>query len=232
MSIFAATIIHEVTQPIQALILGIHNALREAGDSPNIRQALASVSKQADECNAIIQSLRKIMIRGQVQDEEVDLVALTREVMPIIKSQCKQREIAFKIQILPSQLKVKANQTLYKRIIFNLITNAIEALEERTASKRELFVSLESLRGRAVLEIMDNSGKNLAIEDLTFATLAGSTKPNGMGLGLMLCGRIATNWSGKLSVRMDTSGPDHLTIFSLELPLVHGAKQYHAAQKL
>jgi nitrogen-specific signal transduction histidine kinase len=79
-------------------------------------------------------------------------------------------------------------------------------------------------------EIRDNSGKVFAIEDLTFETLAGSTKPTGMGLGLMLCGRIATNWNGKLSARTDSSAPYRLTIFSLELPLVSGAEGWQAGQ--
>jgi signal transduction histidine kinase len=229
-SVFAATIIHEITQPIQAIVLAVHNALREAGDMPRVKLALESVNQQAADCNAIIQSLRTIMSRGQVQTEQVDLVTLTGDVLPVIQSQCKRRGIALNVQILSSELKVNANSTLYKRLVFNLITNAIEALDDKAMSNRELWVVLKSSREKAVLEIRDNSGKVSAIEDLTFETLAGSTKPTGMGLGLMLCGRIATSWNGKLSARMDSSGPDRLTVFSLELPLASGAEGWQTPQ--
>lgn len=229
-SMFAATIIHEITQPLQAIVLGVHNALREAEGMPHVKLALGNINQQASDCNAIIQSLRTIMSRGQVQNEQVDLVVLTGEVLPVIKSQCKRRAIALNVQLLSSKLEVNANATLYKRIVFNLITNAIEALEEKAMPNREVWVALKSLGERAVLEVRDNSGKVSAIEDLTFETLAGSTKPTGMGLGLMLCGRIATSWNGKLLARTDSSGPDHLTIFSLELPLASSAEGWQSAQ--
>jgi signal transduction histidine kinase len=229
-SVFAATIIHEITQPIQAIVLAVHNALREAGDMPRVKLALESVNQQAADCNAIIQSLRTIMSRGQVQTEQVDLVALTGEVLPVIQSQCKRRAIALNVQLLSSKLEVNANATLYKRIVFNLITNAIEALDDKVMPNREVWVALKSLGEKAVLEVRDNSGKVSAIEDLTFETLAGSTKPTGMGLGLMLCGRIATSWNGKLSARMDSSPPDRLTVFLLELPLASGAEAWQNPQ--
>lgn len=221
MTLFASSIVHEITQPLQSLILSVHNAMEEASVLPRLQKAMEGINKQAADCNAIVQSLRALMRRGRSDIEMVDIVLITEEILPVIKSQCKRHHIELNTDIKSRQLTVAANPTLYRRIVFNLVTNAIEALDASKVATKSLRVALLHAGDKAVLTITDNAGQMINISELTFETLANSFKPTGVGLGLMLCDRIAKSWNGRLSVSTHTSSDDAATVFSLELPLAN-----------
>ena len=221
MSVLTGAIVHEITQPIQALVMAIDKAKSEAGGFPELSDSFRSLEEQAADCISIVQSLRLIMSRGRTEAELADLSTITRDVIPIIKSECDRRKIAFDADVSSDALTCRVNPVLFKRIIINLASNAIDALAETGPRQARLSIALGESKGRAILEVADNSGQKTEIETLSFETLVASRKPTGMGLGLMLCAKIANAWGGKLTVKGDQ--PSDLSVFMLELPLGDGS---------
>lgn len=219
MSVLAASIIHEITQPIQALVLAAHGTSRLAGDNPALREAVGIINQQAAECDLIIQSLRKIMSRGKAETELCDLATVLQEIVPVLSSQCRRRDIVFQKTIADRKMLGKINPVLFRRIVFNLATNALEALAEDVVTPGRLSISLRQEGKSTILDIADNSTQTLDIEGLNFETLAASNKQTGTGLGLMLCARIAENWGGKLKVRRESSAAGPQTVFTIMIPL-------------
>lgn len=219
MSVLAASIIHEITHPIQALVLAAHATSRLAGDNPALREAVGIVNQQAAECNSIIQSLRKIMNRGKAETELCCLATVLREIVPVLASECRRRGIGFEADEPDQKLFGKINPVLFRRIVFNLATNALEVLAEESGGEGRLRISLYREGKSAILDVTDNAAQTFGVEDLNFEALAGSRKQTGVGLGLMLCARIAESWGGKLKARRDEAVAGGQTVFSILVPL-------------
>ena len=106
--------------------------------------------------------------------------------------------------------------------MFNLVRNAIEAMDTTTDRSRVLRVSTE-LRGRdAIAVTVEDSGPGIDPQKLeSIFTAFLTTKSQGMGLGLAICRMIAEQHGGQLTASSDGKSG---TLFQLVLPAVSTEK--------
>ena len=100
--------------------------------------------------------------------------------------------------------------------MFNLITNAIDAMDSVVDRDRVLRVKSHSNGGKEVIITVEDSGTGIAPENIvrifdTFFT----TKANGMGMGLAICRSIVESHGGRLSA---SAGYPHGAVFKIVLP--------------
>src|SRR5262249_857093 len=102
-----------------------------------------------------------------------------------------------------------------QQVLLNLLMNAIEALSGVSAGPRTLWVSSKPVAATEVLVTVRDAGPGIDPQDLdrlfdAFYT----TKPNGLGLGPAISGRIIEAYGGRLWVTPNT-GPGATFQFTL-----------------
>ena len=206
LSSFSAMLIHDISQPLQALEFGLHELQIQATSDPNAShllsaiQALQVLSGKAGE---MVSHLRRLMVQGQ---DHVDLISphlALQPILPILQAEAAQRKIALTYcnHVEPHR-QVMANAVMLQRIVFNTVGNSLDALESSSSLhpeiKLDVFSKTKDRKDWIVLQIEDNgpgfSSEVLSQLDAPIQT----TKPHGMGLGLLLIQSMVRMWDGHI----------------------------------
>jgi signal transduction histidine kinase len=207
LSSFSAMLVHDISQPLQALELGLFSLQSQAvpsSEMPQLPNQIEELIVLSGKASDMVSSLRRLMIRGQDQMDDVDLRKAMDAVFPILQGEARQRSIALDLSIqLDTQTMVQANEVMLQRIVFNLVANAMDALAGMrmapgTLAHIEMALFQETKNGQAwvVLQIQDNGP---GMPDELRQQLAGpvvSHKAQGSGLGLLLTQSMLRLWGG------------------------------------
>lgn len=209
LAIFNSAIVHEISQPLQSLRMLLEMiSLTPDGDSAALREKTGQAHEVVLGMARTLQSLRDLVQMQAPQLERVQIDAALAEIEPILQTQARHRGVALhcRTQDGVREAPVLAQKVMLQRIVFNLITNALEALPVRDAQTPAAIGLSACLRQHSgcnlvVVQVQDN-GPGLpqqVIErgDQPFFT----TKPQGMGLGLALARVITQSWRGDLQLR-------------------------------
>jgi signal transduction histidine kinase len=228
-SIYTAAIIHEITQPLQALKLAIVNLKILLGERnfADVEKNIEQINMINNKIQDIVLVLRGIITKGKADVEIISAQEIILRSLNIITGECQRRGIIFEADIEHEEILIEINPTLLQRIIFNICANAIEALSAVTNEKKLLIVrSYRDLELSSLfIEILDNStGLNDPLEiSLNLETIADTAKEDGMGLGLAFSSGIIKGWHGDLCVSTIEINGNKFTRFSIRLPLKVGA---------
>jgi nitrogen fixation/metabolism regulation signal transduction histidine kinase len=147
--------------------------------------------------------------------ESVQLVELVEDALRINGAGLTRHQVKVQRQLalMPPMLTDKHKVLM---ILVNLMSNALQALEDKPEAERRLTVKLEHVRDERVrLEVRDN-GVGIAPELLTRIFQYGfTTRTDGHGFGLHSSALAAQELGGSLSAHSD--GPGRGATFTLEL---------------
>jgi C4-dicarboxylate-specific signal transduction histidine kinase len=216
----AASIAHEINQPLTAIVNYGNASLRWlAHDVPNVagaRAALKSVVKEANRASEVIGRIRTLLKNDKPEYIPLDLNGTIREVLALIQSSLQSRGVTLRTNLSASLPKVLGDRTQLQQVIMNLIMNGADAMSSVTSRPRILHVeSAPDTSGGALVAIEDSgTGVDATISDRIFDPLF-TTKPNGMGMGLCICRSIIEAHGGRL---WPSSGSPHGTVFQFTVP--------------
>jgi len=225
-SIYTAAIIHEISQPLNALKLAVGNAifLAESKDSIGQKKNFEQINIIAQEIQAIIKSLRSVIVKGRADVEILAPQGVLSRVIPIISGECKGRGLSFESDIAEENSLIEINATLLQRVIFNLSANAIEALSLK--KDRDGLLKVRSYVNKEndsyYIELLDNSdtmpfGGKIPTN---FELISDTEKEDGMGLGLSFSNSIINSLNGDLKLSHVEEGGCSLIKFSIRIPLI------------
>lgn len=226
----AAGIGHELTQPLNTILLLARNALKVM-DSPQgrpelVRENLELIVDRAEKTGAIINTMRNLGRRVEGDMAVVDVNALLRKIVHFLSGQLRIHEVEVEMDLADGTLPVQVIEVRLEQVFLNLVQNAIQAMGEvkhpclrlNTCLRERL--DLQSMRNETcvVAQVRDN-GTGIGEEVLSkvftpFFTTRGAG--GGMGLGLALVDRIVREFSGYVEVE---SSPGVGACFSVWLPL-------------
>ena len=221
LSEFAASLAHEVNQPLMAIASYNGACLRmiEAGgfDQNELVAALQGSRDQALRAGRIISRVRDFFRSRQPQASYCDINALVLESLELMETQLENHSMVTVLSLSGTLPMVQADQTLLVQVIVNLLQNAIDAMEESPPSRRRLRVSTALDNNGAIeLSIADHgSGVPAAIGDRLYTPFF-TTKSKGLGLGLSICRSIVEAHGGRL---WHSANPDRGSTFHFTLPL-------------
>jgi signal transduction histidine kinase len=213
LAMFNSAIVHELSQPLTALMLTLEEAkwhLKDADPAKiaPIERSMTLVQK----IGQMNQSLRNLMMAQKPDYEPVDLTACIQDMLPILQNESHRRSVHLTACIEPPELVVHAHKVMFERIIFNLVANAMDALTAPSEQPDQPQITLQLAqqmhrdRPHAVLTVSDNGpgfeSHLLAQEWLHFQ----STKATGMGVGLILCHYILSTWNGDMTIENLSTG--------------------------
>jgi len=138
------------------------------------------------------------------------LAGLLARVQTLVARQLEDQQVRLTISVDPPDLRLKADPRLIEQVVFNLVLNALEALEDRTGGCIELAAGNDD--GATTITVTDNGPGIVADAREKIFVPFFSTKPGGTGIGLALSRQIMRLHRGELTVR---SEPDRETRFTL-----------------
>jgi signal transduction histidine kinase len=215
----AASIAHEVKQPITATRIDAQAALHWLDQKPpdleEVRQALNSIVKDSNRASEVVERIRALIKKAPPQKDRFEINAAIREVIELTHTEVVKNSISLRTELADGLLIVQGDRVQLQQVILNLIINAIEAMGVSEGT-RELLIGTGKDGSRSVLVRIADSGPGLAAATLErlfqpFYT----TKPNGLGLGLSICRSIVEAHGGRLWV---TTNVPRGAIFQLTLP--------------
>jgi signal transduction histidine kinase len=213
LAMFNSSIVHELSQPLTALTLTLEEAqLRVKNTDASLQATIQQSLDLVQKIGRMNQSLRNLLTAQKSDHEPVAIGACVEEMLPILQNETRRRSVQFTASTHSLVLNVVAHKVLLERIIFNLVSNSMDALKgdggeaknpPKTPCTRPqitLLLAQQIRHGRphAVLTVEDNGpgfeSHLLAQEWLHFQ----STKTSGMGVGLILCHYILSTWNGAM----------------------------------
>ena len=217
----AASIVHEVTQPLSAILSNVETAqLLLQAPNPKLAAVLEILTDvRHDDLRAcgIVKGLRSLLRKRELMFERVDINHLIAEVLTLVLPDAMHRGVVIQTELDPGVPPLIGDPVHLQQVLLNLIVNGMEALRETPPADRRVEVRTRMQRdGLVRIEVQDN-GRGISFENKArlfdpFFT----TKAEGMGLGLALAKSIVTLHGGAIWVE---DGAQRGASFIFTLPI-------------
>lgn len=221
----AASIAHEVNQPLSAIVADANAGLNWlALEPPNLvraREAFQTIAKDSNRAGQVLTRIRAMLSRAFHPHEVCDLCGVIRNVIPLVQSQFALHTIRVQNVLAADGARVSGDRIELEQVLLNLLLNALDATKEVPTERRRVIVSARVQRdgneSRAVVEVQD-SGVGFPEADLARIFEAFyTTKPGGLGMGLSVSRSIIERHGGHLWA---TANADYGVTVSFALPAV------------
>jgi two-component system, LuxR family, sensor kinase FixL len=194
-----STLVHEVNQPLTA-ISNYVNACRRLtafGKREQIAAALERIADQTERTREIVQRIRDFANKRDVQMRTENLSHVIDEAIALTRASVRDDGLALTAEVEPVDLKVEIDRVQVQQVLFNLLRNGIEAMQDQP--RRELVVAIDGVQGGMVEIRVADTGPGLPdeVRKRLFEPFV-TTKANGMGVGLSVCRAIVEAHQGQL----------------------------------
>jgi two-component system, LuxR family, sensor kinase FixL len=217
----AATLAHEVNQPLAAISNYLRAGLRLlAQDGPAARskldEAIGKAADQAARAGEIIRRLRSLAKRSESDPRPESIDRIVDEAIALAAIDARQRGVQLRIDPAAADELVLADRVQIQQVLLNLTRNALEAMEGEP--RRELLVTTAARDGVVEVSVRD-TGPGLApdVVERLFQPFV-TTKDSGMGIGLSICRKIIDAHGGRLWAAGNPGGGTIFTFTLRSLP--------------
>jgi PAS domain S-box-containing protein len=217
----AASIAHEVNQPLAAVVANAAACLRWLDrEPPNFEEArgtVESIIKDGNRAGEVIQRVRSFVNKTTVQRVPLHINDVVNEVVTLVQHELFRHRVSLRTELAPALGLVLADPIQLQQVILNLVINAVEAMQAIADRRRELVILTQQGEAGQILVTVNDCGVGLASEnaDRLFNAFF-TTKSGGMGMGLSICRSIVDAHGGRLSASGNI-GPG--ATFQFTLPL-------------
>src|SRR5258706_4903193 len=197
----AASIAHEVNQPLAAVVANAEACLRWLDRGPDLDAARRSVQWIIDDGNRaseVIRRVRALANKTDIEKAPLDLNDVVREVIALVQRELISHQVLLQMELAPTLPLILADRVQLQQMIINLVMNGIEAMQSVTDRPRELVIRSGQDEAQLLVSVTD-CGVGISAEDADrlfdpFFT----TKSGGMGMGLSICRSIVEAHGGRL----------------------------------
>jgi PAS domain S-box-containing protein len=195
----AASLAHEIKQPIAAAITSANSCIEWlAHEPPNLdraRAAAARIDRYGNRAAEIIDRIRSLYKKSPPQRELVEVNGLIQEMLTLLQGEATRNSVAMGTGLAAELPKITADRVQLQQVFMNLILNAIEAMKD---SGGELTIKSQLQDGQLQFSVSDK-GVGLPMEktDQIFSAFF-TTKPQGSGMGLAISRSIVESHGGQL----------------------------------
>ena len=219
----AATLAHELNQPLAAIVNYLNGSLRlvgQAGGPVQVERALLAARTQAEHASAVIARVREFVRAREPRRDAQDVALIVQTVVELLRLEAERQQLRIDIALQPGMPAAYADRVMVEQVLLNLVKNAIEAMREVPAARRDLRVEGRvDLDGAVELRVLDR-GKGLspAESEQLFSPFF-TTKSDGLGIGLAICRSIIEYHEGRLFFEPRQDGG---SVFGFTLPPADG----------
>ncbi len=222
-NMMAGALAHDVNQPLTSastyvqaadLMLAKDGHDAEAGVRTTLRSGLAEIQRAA----AIIRQVRHFVNRREPERRTVSLNDVVRDASKVVGLGLAGDRIKLDLRLALGLPPVSVDPIQIQQVLFNLLRNAVEAMEETPRPRLAVETRVD---GDHVVAIVSDTGNGIdvRVRDVLFTPFQ-TTKEQGLGLGLAICRTIVEAHGGTLE---GTSQPEGGAAFTLRLPIADAA---------
>jgi PAS domain S-box-containing protein len=198
----AASLAHEITQPIAAARNNARAALnflgKQSPDLDEVREALGCAVGDADRAGIIIDRMRDHIRKAPPRKHRFDLNEAINEVIVLARSAIAENGVSVRTRLSEGMAPVEGDRVQLQQVLLNLVLNAAEALSAVDKGARDLLISSEQRTNGVVVGVLD-SGPGIYPEHIERVFEAFyTTKSSGVGMGLSICRSIIEAHGGRL----------------------------------
>lgn len=226
-----ASLAHELKQPLTAILSNAQAGLRFCAqaqpDLDEIRDILGDIVCDDKRAAAVINGLRAMMRREEVEREHVDLAAVVGDTLELLHSELVSANVEV-TRDLQAVRTVLGSATQLQQVVLNLVMNAVEAMRDAGMPLGRLHLSVRDEPDGGVRVAAIDSGPGMSDDQLAkvFEPFW-STKTQGMGLGLSLCRSIVEAHGGRIRASRNAGTPGLCVEFELPTAPSRAATERH-----
>ncbi|MGB6945552.1 MAG: ATP-binding protein [Bryobacteraceae bacterium] len=224
MGALAASISHEVNQPLAAVVTNADACMMWlSSQPPNLEEARAavdSIAQQGTRASEVVRHIRAMFSKGAPERAKVRVNELIQEVGILIEGAALRNQVALHTELAADLPAILGDRVQLQQVIVNLVLNGIEAMNEVADRPRRLLIRSDMQNSDDVLVSVRDSGTGISPHDEKkifdpFFT----TKAQGMGMGLSISNSIIEAHGGRLWA---SSNADFGSTFQFTLPVERG----------
>jgi len=181
----------------------------------NAQVAAERIVRDGKDAGEVVQHIRALFRKTALEKADLDINDVIDEVLRLIHKETVEKRIAIEADLEKRLPSVLGDRVQLQQVIFNLILNGIEAMENVTDRPKKLFICSKLQNSGAIVVEIRDYGTGLADSEKVYEAFY-TTKEKGMGMGLSICRSIVEAHGGRLGT-VPSQGPG--TTFFFTLPL-------------
>jgi PAS domain S-box-containing protein len=218
----AASIAHEVNQPLSAIATNSQAALRwMSRDTPNLAEVVAALNRVYRDANLagdVIARIRNFLSRGGIKHERIAVQTILYDLLRMLHTLFQESSVQVSVLVSPALPNLNADKVQLQQVLLNLMVNAVEAMREQPLDQRFLCIAVAEQTTQGIVFSVCDSGSGIPpeLQPKIFDALF-STKSDGLGMGLAISRSIVENHGGWL--RLEPGGGTG-ACFGFNIPLM------------
>jgi len=220
LGVLAASIAHEVNQPLGAMVTSAAACSRWLAARPpefdKAQRALERIGRDGRRASDVIDRIRTFVQRRAPRTDRLDVNQTIHEVIALTRDEMQRNEISLGTSLARGLPPVEGDRVQLQQVILNLVVNAIEAMSAIGDRRRELAIR-STTDGQVLLVEVRDSGPGIdpGLGDQLFEAFY-TTKAGGTGMGLSISRSIIEAHGGRLWA---TPNQPQGAVFQFSLPV-------------
>ncbi len=216
----AASLAHEITQPITAAIAYANACLRWLDrDEPDLgeaRSAVTHIVRDGQRAARIIARIRTQFEKGALNQEVVEVSEVIRETIGLLRGEAARYDISVRTELAAGLPQIVGDGLQLQQVAMNLIVNSIEAMKDVEGIREIVVRSQLTDNGQILVSVSDTGlGVPPQLAEQIFEPFF-TTKSHGTGMGLRISRSIVESHGGRLWV---TGALGRGAVFQFTLPV-------------
>ncbi|MGL4967797.1 MAG: sensor histidine kinase [Inquilinus sp.] len=213
----AASVAHEINQPVAAIRAYADNAsvFLERDKPASVRENLSTIAGLTDRVGTITQHLRAFSRKATGRVEATSCADAVEGALILTRPRIRRQSVRLVQDLPPGDVRVVAERVRLEQILVNLLQNALDAVDGLPAPEIRIAVDAIVDAGGAeeVRIAVSDTGKGLDPDAMKALFIPFATsKPAGLGLGLVICQDIAREFGGSIAAANRDGGGAVFTV--------------------
>ncbi len=218
----AASLAHELNQPLTAIRSNAQAAIHFLNDSPpqmeDVRIILQDIIRDDARASDVIRRMRALVKKEEPDFAPLDVASLVRDVVVLMHSDAVIRNVRVSADIAENMPPILGDKVQLQQVMLNILLNAFDAMKDCKPHDREVKVRAYDQGARWAQFSFTDGGSGLSVDKLEkifqpFYT----TKGEGLGMGLSICRSILEAHGGRLWAE---NNPNRGATFYFTVPIV------------
>ncbi|HEY1580236.1 MAG TPA: ATP-binding protein [Terracidiphilus sp.] len=202
MAEMAASIAHELNQPLAALMSDASACRRWLQSEPvNLEKAIRAAERIVHDTartSAVVGRVRSLFSKTNYVRVVTDLNVLIRELSDLLREEAVRRKVSVELQLDPELPQVRVDPVQIQQVLSNLARNSMEAMPPMHEPRVIRIESRRNAPGEAIVSVNDTGvGMSETFRGRIFEPFF-TTKPEGSGMGLAICRSILEAHEGRI----------------------------------